>query len=318
MKRYSYEKEYMEALHAMQEAAVEKEEEKKKAEEEKDKKLRDEHESIKESARRKADNTRNYKQKCLKEMLATAFKGIYMGALQEIDILTPQAAAFCEARVEQFIDEQGGPSTLLSAMAGKTYLLSRIATVVEAAAEKAEEEADDVDKATGDVPEDSKKDMFDELEKEEDVDAAISVIADRITSAEEEFVRKNSEDKKKIEDIVSDINDRIDAVKQKDDMSDESKDTAEEELEQESTRRIAEVYSGIKPKPLFEFMVRKNCDIIIKDKELKETFRNEAGKLDMDRIVDTTSYMYGFLEFVNTLGLVKIDDEYIKEMVNEL
>lgn len=318
MKLYSYEKEYREAIYAMNEAANEREEKKEKDELDKMEKDQAERDAIKEAVRTKLNSAGSYHQAVLKEMLSTAFKGIYIGALNEIDLLDPQATKFCEARVDQFIEERGGASALLSEMSSKTYLLSRIATIVEDATEKAEEEADDVDKATEKVPEDAKEDMFDELEKEEDADAAIAVIADRITSAEEEFIKKNADDKKKIEDIVNDINDRIDAVKHNNDMTEEEQDTAEEELEKESSRLISDVYSDGKPKPLFEFMVRKNCDIIVKDPELKNLFKNEAGKLNMDRIVDTTSYMYGFLEFVNTLGLVKIDEEYIREMVNEM
>lgn len=319
MKRYSYEKEYIKAIYAMNEAANERERQKEKVQIDQMLREQDEREYIKESARKKKEMTGSYHQVVLKEMLATAFKGIYIGALNEIDLLDARATKFCEARVDQFIEEKGGPAAILTEMSlSENYLLSRMATIVEDAAEKAEKEADDVDKATEKVPESPKEDMFDELEKEEDVDVAISVIADRITSAEEEFIKKNADDKKKIEDIVNDINDRIEAVKNDGDMTEEEQDHATEQLEKESARLISDVYSDGKPKPLFEFMVRKNCDIIVRDPELKKVFKNEAGKLDMNHIVDTTSYMYGFLEFVNTLGLAKVDEDYIKEMVNEM
>lgn len=319
MNLYSYKREYREAIYAMNEAANEREVKKEKTQIDQMVKEQDEREAIKEAARIKQERIGSYRQVVLREMLSTAFKGIYIGALNEIDLLDANATRFCEARVDQFIEEKGGPAALLIEMSSSgNYLLSRLATIVEDTAEKAEEEADDVDKATEKVPEDSKEDMFDELEKEEDVDVAISVIADRITSAEEEFIKKNADDKKKIEDIVNDINDRIEAVKNDGDMTEEEQEHATEQLEKESARLISDVYSDGRPKPLFEFMVRKNCDIILKDPELKKVFKNEAGKLDMDRIVDTTSYMYGFLEFVNTLGLVKVNEDYIREMVNEM
>lgn len=316
MRRTSYEAEYRKAILAMNEAAIEKEEQKEKEVEEKKKDFEERREAALEAGRLKHKTGNHYRNVALTEMLSTALKAIYIGAINEIDLLDANGLKFCESRVDQFIEEQGGATAVLSNMAGKTYLLSRLATIVEDAAEKAEEETDEEEKAAGTVPDKAKEDMFDELEKENEVDSAVTIIADRITSAEEEFIKKNAEDKKKIEDIVHDINDRIESVKNNDDMSEESQETAEEQLKQESTRRINVVYHGRDQKPLFEFMVRQNTDMIIKDPELKKTFMQESGKLDMDRIIDTTSYMYGFLEFVNTLGLAKIDEQYISEMVS--
>lgn len=316
--KFDYAREYREAVKAMNEAAVKREEEKEKKVQDEVKSEQERREEIKEAAAAKAARIGKYHEFALNEMLSTALKGIYIGALNEVDLLDPQAIRFCEARVDQFIKEKGGAPAMLVEMSGKSYLLDRIVSIVEDAAEKAEEEADDVDKATEEVPEKAKEDMFDELEKEDDADAAIAVIADRITSAEEEFIKKNADDKKKIEDIVNDINNRIEAVKNNDNMTEEEQDTAVENLEKESGRLISDVYSDGRPKALFEFMVRKNCDMVLKDPELKNLFKNESGKLDMDRIVDTTSYMYGFLEFVNTLGLANVNQEYINEMVNQM
>ena len=74
---------------------------------------------------------------------------------------------------------------------------------------------------------DSKEDMFEKLENDETVDSAVSIIAKRIADAEAEFIKRNAEDKAKIEKIADKIDERIQAVNQSDkpeEVKDQEKD----------------------------------------------------------------------------------------------
>ena len=52
----------------------------------------------------------------------------------------------------------------------------------------------------------------------------------------------------------------------------------------------------------------------MKNKSLRESYSN-GDNLDMNKIVNTARTMYGFLETVNSLQLVRVTESYIKEML---
>ena len=182
-------------------------------------------------------------------------------------------------------------------------------------AEEAEEESDDDDVDAEEVPSNVKDDMFDKLEKEDDVNDAVQVISDRIAAAEEEFIKKNAEDKKKIEDIVNDINDRIQAVKDDVTKDEETKEDIEESYELEKKRKVNFIYEN-RTHTLFDHMIHETSKSICKDAKLKDIY-SENGTIDIERVVKSCKCMYGFLEFVNTLQLEKVNEAYIAEVIKE-
>lgn len=277
----------------------------------------EERETIKESHRQRRHTMANYKEKVYTEMLSTALKGIYITSLQENMLMNERMYAISEHMVDKFIEEQGGARAILRLMEGKTYLLDTMRKFVEDAAEEAIETKGEDDEAMDKVADEPKEKMLDRLENEEDVDTAVELISDRIANAEEEFIRKNKEDKEKIESIVSDINDRINAVKNDPNMSEETKEEVQKEYAIKQKRHIKMVYEN-RSHSVFEQMVHNLSVSILKDPELKPIYTNESGKLEIDHIVECTKCMYGFLEFVNTLGLVNVDNTYIEKMLTEM
>lgn len=180
-----------------------------------------------------------------------------------------------------------------------------------------DEGAEEEESSTDDKGEfkDSKEDMFEKLENDETVDSAVSIIAKRIADAEAEFIKRNAEDKAKIEKIADKIDERIQAVNQSD-KPEEVKDQEKDELKIEATRSINEVKSN-RLHIVFEEMVANNANYIMKDKALMESYSNEDGKVDFTRILEATRVQYGFLEFLNTVQLEKVDKQYILDVVNE-
>ena len=264
------------------------------------------------------DRSSNYKTRMLTECLSSSLKAVYISALNKAyPCMTESNYVLSENLVDHFIEEQGGARSLLRRMSGKTYFLETVRQIVEDTEEEVEATATDDEKDFNELPAENKDEMLDKLENEDDVDQAVDIIANRISSAEEEFIKKNAEDKEKIESIVNDINNRIQAVKDDPSKSDEVKEEIEQEAAIECKRKTNRVYEG-RRHTIFEHMVSGVSASILKDPELKKDYLNEDGKFDMEKVVGTVKCMYGFLEFVNTTQLVKIDEEYIDNLLKEI
>ena len=261
------------------------------------------------------DRASMYHEALTEKLLCTALKGIYISALEETTDMSADDYKLAENMVEKFVKENGA-FTLLRKMEGKTYLLDFIKEAVEDAVEDAEDKADDVDRETEEVPAEVKDDMFNKLENEDDVNNAVQVISNRIAAAEEEFIKKNAEDKQKIEDIVNDINDRIQAVEDDVTKDEETKEDIEEGYRIEMNRKVNHIYEN-RSHSLFDHMVHETAMGISKDATLKDIY-SESGKIDMGKVVSSCKCMYGFLEFVNTIQLDKVDVDYIHKVVKEM
>jgi len=165
---------------------------------------------------------------------------------------------------------------------------------------------------------DSKEEMFNKLEKDNDVNSAVEVIAKRISDAETEFIKKNAEDKEKIKNIVNQVDDRLKAVNQADNASEEEKEEDSTEAKQEAARLIANAKND-RFRSVFDMMAQDNFQYIMKDDgALKESYMSD-GRLDVSKVIESTRVMYGFLEFVNTIQLEKVDENYISKVLkNEI
>lgn len=317
MERYSILKESAAAIKEINEAHIEMENKRKAEALNEMEQIREDRESAIEYRRARQRMIGEYSTKILNEMLGTAFKGIYITALERTTELEKNDIALAESLVDRFIEEQGGAKTMLIRMEGKTYLQDTLAKIVREAEEEAVENTDDDAKDVAMVPDETKEEMLDKMEKEEDVDNAVELIAQRISDAEEEFIKKNAEDKAKIETIINDINDRIKAVKADPTMDEETK----EEIEQEQTilmkRKTGDVYDN-RRHSVFEHMMHEISGNIIKDNELKTIYMTEENRLDVPKIINSVKCMYGFLEFVNTLQLVEVNEAYIKNVLENM
>lgn len=270
---------------------------------------------IVETATFRREKAQSYHDAATNKLLSAALKGIYVSALEQTMDMEAEDYKLAEAMVDKYIEENGAYS-ILRKMEGKTYLLDTIKEAVEDGVEKAEDTADDDDKDMEQVPAEVKDDMFEKLEDEEDVNQAVQVISNRIAAAEEEFIKKNAEDKQKIEDIVNDINDRIQAVKDDVTKDEETKEDIEEGYRIEMNRKVNHIYEN-RSHTLFDHMVHETAMGISKDTTLKDIY-SESGKIDIAKVVKSCKCMYGFLEFVNTIQLDKINVDYIEKVVKEM
>lgn len=163
---------------------------------------------------------------------------------------------------------------------------------------------------------DDKIAMLDKLNDENDIEEVKQAIAMRVSTAEEEFVNNNIEDKYELDGIMNDTKDRIESVKKDNSL------TNAEEIEQEMVNLSKQAMNKVReerPRNIFESMVRiiSNSAMRSDSLTLRENFFTE-GNFDMSKVVSKTRVLYNFLETVNTLRLENIDENYLKQALDEL
>ena len=176
---------------------------------------------------------------------------------------------------------------------------------------------DDEDEEESLEDDDENKDkVFEDLDKEEDVQKAVELIRKRVADAEETFIKNNAEDKKKIDDLLGKISDNVKTVE---DMGDEN--STESKIAKESAtmnnRKIKDITEN-RPLTIFEKMTRELGSSIVRNVSIREQYLDENGSLDSGSVVESARVMYGFLETLNTLKLEKVDEKYIAKVLEEI
>lgn len=162
--------------------------------------------------------------------------------------------------------------------------------------------------------------IFDELDKEEDVKKAVQLISQRVADAEEDFIQRNAEDKKKIDDLLGKISDNIKTVENLSD-NDSDKSKTEAKIAQESTMMLRRKIKNItenRPQSVFEKMARKLTENVTKDSDLRSIYLAESGRTDVASVIEHTKVMYGFLEALSVLQLEKVDSAYIENVLKSM
>lgn len=283
-----------------------------------------------ENRRAKANSYSEFCNNLKTELLGDAIKGIYIGALMEYTALTDDGLALAESLVDNYIKESGGATCVLRKMGGKTFVLDEMKSIVENTYNSILEDVDSEDPESQDVPEEKKSEMYDDLSQEDDIENAVQTIAQRITDAEEEFIKKNNEDKKTLEDIANKFSERIKAVEDEtdgevatadsDEEAEDAKEEGEETVAQESriAKRKASNLKHNKVRSVFEQVVLNLTDSIVRDESLREDYTDEDGKLDVGSVVESAKCIYGLLETVNSLQLNRVDAKYIEEALSTM
>ena len=211
-----------------------------------------------------------------------------------------------------FIHENGGPSVLISNMnhrGNTTYFLSETKNLVDKAFKSIIESVDRQDVDSYHI----KPEILTEFKHGVDChicDCEVTEnIADRVTAAIEDFFKTNAEDKEKIVSALTATKEKIEAL-----------NTDDEQLKESYTRFAKKFVADIrnKPKSLFAEMVTAMAESVIKNDELKKEFMTEDNHIDVARLVNKVSMMYGFLETVNTMRLIKVDDKYVQSVLESM
>lgn len=207
--------------------------------------------------------------------------------------------------ISSFVMEEGADS-LLSGFRTKTLFLSELANIVETTHRKVLHSCEGKD-APFKITNSDMKAFHDRIDNMS-TDAITKEIVSRVTKAEENFVTANMKDKENIEKLAEKTKEKIDNIKVKD------ADT-EEDLKQEFAALYRRDVDSVmnRKKGILESIVLRMSKAIVSESALLEQFTQENGKLDMQRIIDSSEVMYTFLEMVNTLNIKPITTSYISD-----
>ena len=154
------------------------------------------------------------------------------------------------------------------------------------------------------------KDKFFEDIKGDDFDELCDITRMRVSDAVEEFIQSNINNKLDIEEVISHTKSKIDSAGY----------GTDEEVKQEyaniAKRRINEIKN--RKYGVLEAVVQKVSKSAMTNESLKESFINENGKFDMDKIVESSTAIYTFLEMMNTTKILSVDENYIKNFLENL
>lgn len=265
----------------------------------------------------------NFSENVKINLLAEVLLDITRSAMQQINESVEGVTLFSEKNIYsattaiayQFIRENGSGSGLLYNMTRKptTMYLESIADLIKKTHRAVLEGLStnlDQDDGTGDFK--MAPQMHNEFKKRSKEifgrEELIESIADRVSASIKDFIQQNAEDKDKIVDALTATKEKIDSLK-----------GASEELK-ESYARIGRRYvADVREKKhgLFNEMVVAMSKGIMKNETLREAYTDNAH-INMARVVSNVATMYTFLETVNSMRLIKIDEAYIADVLKSL
>ena len=215
-----------------------------------------------------------------------------------------------KAVVESFVKEEGSYS-LLNRFKTKTLFLSELASIVEETHKKVIHGCEGKD-APFKISNSDMKAFHDKLDTM-DSNQVTKEIVSRDTKAEEEFVKANAKDRETLEELSSSTEEKLNSIKNKDP---EKEDQIKKEAVMFYKQKVDAVTN--RKKGILESIVVRMGASIVSEEALLQQFRLESGKLDTQKIIDTSEVMYTFLEMVNTLQIKDVDSKYLQEILSSI
>ena len=186
------------------------------------------YDSLNERARVEAENA-TMMSNARNAALGTCLKAIYISAL-EAETLSDDARIYAENLVDNYISEKGGAEKIFNETADRSYLLSRLAIIVEDSAKEETEAIKkiDVDSLGEDDEAEEKTEEEKDKEDEEDLDSA----AGKEKKEDDEDIDKELDPEEKKED-EEEKSDESDSEEDKDDEDEDDDDKDDEDEEEE-------------------------------------------------------------------------------------
>lgn len=215
-----------------------------------------------------------------------------------------------KAVTESFVKEEGS-YPLLNRFKTKTLFLSELASIVEETHKKVIHGCEGKESPFK-ISNSDMKAFHDKLDNM-DTDTVTKEIVARVTKAEEEFVKANVKDRETLEELSSSTEEKLNSIKNK---NQETEDDIKKEavaMYRQKVNSISDRKKGI----LESIVVRMGKSIVTKESLLPQ-FQLESGKLNMEKIIDTSEVMYTFLEMVNTLQIRNVDCKYLQDTLSSI
>lgn len=211
---------------------------------------------------------------------------------------------------ENFVKEEGVNNILRNCK--KTLFLNEFAIILEETHKKVVLGAADNENDEFEIDNSTMKDYYDKL-RGMNYEPMCKTIINRVADAEKDFVQSNIKDREQIESAAEKAKDKIDSIRTKDE------DTAED-IKEEFTIMYKKEVNNIenRRRNILESIIRHMGKNIVSDDVSRNDFIQESGKLNMNRIIDTSEVMYTFLEMVNTTQLREVNAEYLEGVLKSI
>lgn len=270
-----------------------------------------EHSKLVSEQRTKADQRRAKYNKFLTEskdfLIVEAMNKMILQCLPDLDAQLECVARNC---CENFVKEEGSNNILKRCKS--TLFLNEFYNIVEETYKKVVHGAADNKQDEFEIDSSTMKDYYDKL-RGMNYEPMCKAIVTRVADAEKDFVASNIKDKEQIESAAEKAKDRIDSIKAKDE------DTAEnikEEFALMYKRDIKDIEN--RRRNVLESIIRHMGKNIVSNDTDRINFVQESGKLDMNKIINTSEVMYTFLEMVNTTRLKEVDAVYLENVIKSI
>lgn len=218
---------------------------------------------------------------------------------------------------KSFIQENGGADRILAKAASSSEIVHEIDEEICSKADELAGKCDKDNPETFQVKKEDIQDVINNLSVKDDFSQIKQVIADRVANAEGEFVNSIEQDKAAIDDTIAQAEEKITNVNSDQDMSKETKEAIANEVTIDMKQKINAIREN-KNRGIFDEMVHRFAKTALKNESLHEEYLTETGSVDMERVVSSVRMMYSILETFSTTRLYKIDEAFIKTMLDEM
>ena len=241
-----------------------------------------------------------------KSILKEAMLSLYEASLPKNKDNT-MSKAIGAGLIESYVEERGVDDILFKNRYNSLFLseMNRLVNACHKAI------IESVDRENPDFAfDDSYKDKFFDSIKGEDFDEISDSIRLRVSDAIEDFVQNNINNKYDIEEVISNTKEKIDNAPY----------GTSEELKQEyaniGKRRIESIKN--RKYGILEALVQKISKHSMVSEAMNEAYTDENGRLNMEKIVESATAIYTFLEMLNTAKFANIDESYVKEFLADI
>lgn len=244
-----------------------------------------------------------FKKQVKEDLLAECMYKVLIPALQEVE--GTRKYQISKGLVRDFIKEEGVENLLRNFRKGSPVLYEMY-DLTETHYKSIMEKVDKKDSNTFMIDTEDKDSFFDDLDAS-NLDGVSATLKERISTSVDDFIMDNVQTKADVSEIIQSTQERISATKN---------ESVIEELNRSANDRIASLNER-RAKRVLEGMVYNVAESSMTNKSMKSIYC-ENGKINMDKVVDDTVVIYGFLEMVNMCKMRRIDDDYIINAVNNL
>lgn len=248
--------------------------------------------------------------------LSECIYNVYKKAMDPDIIRQENSTAIMRSMVNGFINEEE-VGTILFKMKNGSNLLSEMHNLVNKYTKMVTESVDKNNPETFCIDYNIRDKFFEEL-KLDDVEEVAAAIKQRVSDAIDEFIYSNNVDRIDIKDTLQAAKEKMESIED-DENPDEVIGATSQEIKESydhlAKRKISEIRG--RKKNLFHSLVSVMAENVVKNKDLQSEFMTE-NKINMPKIVDRISLMYTFMETTNSMKLVKVDENYVNEVLESM